>query len=269
MPAGRVSAFPPYAGAPEQPLWSDSEIKQALSSPDRRDVIELFPFEKYGTDQHSTSACNGWAAAGAMTRARKLRGLDDGWVGSGSFIYSWINGGRDNGSILEDGMEAVQERGCCSIELQSYDKIFQRSPEAVRDGLKHRGLSAFVAKTRQGWDSALATGLYMGVAAVHCGPSFDRFTKPSGGRWSALPMPGVQNGPGNHAVAIEDIDWNSTLREYEYLMPNSWGIRYGLKGRVRLRWAHFQQCFPNHVFYLLPITREVMAQGTRSAMAAA
>lgn len=256
MPAGRVSSFPPFVGDPERPLWTDQQIKEVTTDTSRRDMREMFPFEKYGTDQHSTSACNGFAAAGAVTRVRKLRGVDDGWVGSGSFVYSFINGGRDQGSVIEDGMKVIEKHGVCSVTLQSYDKIFQRSPEAVRDALKHRGLSAYLAKTQQGWNTGLATGLYVGVAAVNCGPVWDRTTKPAGGPWDDVPMPGVQNGGGNHAVLIEDISWNPVAKCYEYMLCNSWGIRYGAEGRVRVRWAHFAQCFPNHTFYLLPSSRE-------------
>lgn len=246
MPQGMVSSFPPTASDPDFPLWSDADIKRVISDPNRRDIVKLFPFAQYGTNQHSTSACNGFAGASAVTRVRKLRGIDDGFVGSGSFVYSSINRGQDNGSVLEDGMKAIQEHGVCDQSLNPYDRIFakQVSQEARADALKHKGLSAYRATSREAWNSGLAAG-FVGVAAVMCGPRFDQITNLTAG---------VQSGMGNHAVLIEDVVWRNG--EYQYLMCNSWGIGYGQNGRVYLTWAHFRETFGYHVFYLLPTSAE-------------
>jgi hypothetical protein len=177
---------------------------------------------------------------------RKLRGIDDGFVGSGSFVYSSINRGQDNGSVLEDGMKAIQEHGVCDQRLNPYDRIFakQVSQEARADALKHKGLSAYRATSREAWNSGLAAG-FVGVAAVMCGPKFDKITNLTAG---------VQSGVGNHAVLIEDVVWRNS--EYQYLMCNSWGSGYSQNGRVYLTWNHFRETFGYHVFYLLPTSAE-------------
>lgn len=241
-----VSSFPPYEGAPERPMWTDDEIRKVISDPNRRDMVKLFPFEKYGTNQHSTSACNGWGWAGAQTRARKLRGIDDGWVGSGSWIYSKINGGRDQGSVIAEAEPVVENIGTASQTIVTYSMIYpqQQPKEAAVDAANHKVLGAYRAMTMQGFRSGLAAG-YIGIAAVMCGPKWDRITDG---------VAGVQSGPGNHAVCIEDIRLIGGVEHF--LLPNSWGIGYGNKGRVWVTAQHFKQTFPNHIFYLVPSTLE-------------
>jgi hypothetical protein len=246
MPQGTVSSFPPTASDPDFPMWDDATIKRVISDPNRRDMVKLFPFAQYGTNQHSTSACNGFAGASAVTRVRKLRGIDDGFVGSGSFVYSSINRGQDNGSVLEDGMKAIQEHGVCDQKLNPYDRIFakQVTPDARADALKHKGLSAYRATSREAWNSGLAAG-FVGVAAVMCGPRFDKITNLTAG---------VQQGPGNHAMCVESVEWRNG--EYQYLSVQSWGNGYGSNGRVYLTWNHFRETFGSHTFYLLPTSVE-------------
>lgn len=246
MPQGMVSSFPPTASDPDFPLWSDADIKRVISDPNRRDIVKLFPFAQYGTNQHSTSACNGFAGASAVTRVRKLRGIDDGFVGSGSFVYSSINRGQDNGSVLEDGMKAIQEHGVCDQSLNPYDRIFakQVSPDARADALKHKGLSAYRATSREALFSGLAAG-FVAVTAIMVGPRFDKITNLTAG---------VQDGPANHAVLLEDLVWRNG--EFQLLMCNSWGQTYGSNGRVYLTWRHLEQGWPHHVTYLLPTSSE-------------
>ena len=246
LPPGFVSSFPPTVDAPEFPRWDDSDIRQVISDPNRRDMAKLFPFAKYGTNQNSTSACNGFAAAGGVTRVRKLRGIDDGWVGSGSWVYSLINGHRDGGSILEDGMKVIQSVGVCGQDVVPWDLIYPelQSDNAREEAAKHKGLSAYRATTKQGLLTGLAAG-YVAIAAIMVGPRFDAIQDG---------VAGVQNGVGNHAVLIEDLKWRDN--SYQFLMCNSWGINYGDNGRVWLRWEHFEQPFESHVFYLIPSSQE-------------
>lgn len=242
-----VSAFPPYPGSGDLPLYTDEQIIKIVTDPNRRKMESICPSEHYITDQHSTSACNGHAAAAAFTRARKLRGIQDDWVGSGSFVYSWINQGRDNGSALEDGMVEIQERGVCSLALNSASQIFTRqiTQEAIEDALKHRGLAAYHCPTLQHFKSGLAAG-HPGVAAVMCGPNWDVM--------GADYVPGVQQGPGNHAVCIEDVVLRNGRLLYQ--MANSWGTKYGKGGRVWLTDNHFRGTFPNHTFYIVTSMEE-------------
>lgn len=247
VPQNFVSSFPPYEGQPEAPLFSTEEIKQIVTAPDRINRQVLIPFETYGSNQFSTSACNGHAGAGAVTDIRVMNGKDDGWKGSGAYVYSKINGGRDAGSNLEDGMIQISEGGVCSDATVPYDKIFPRMypKSADEEAANHKGLKAYRAKTIQGWESGLAAG-YIGVCAVMAGSNFDNFTDG---------VAGVVRGQGNHATRCLDIRWRNGM--LQYLMRNSWGIRWGLRGDIWITRKHIEQTFTSHVFYLLPSTQDL------------
>jgi len=245
VPESFVSALPPYEDDPSQPMFTDEEIIEIVSAPDRRVVADLVPFDKYGLDQHSTSQCNGAMGAGALTGSRVLQGIDDGFVGSGAYVYSKINGGRDAGSNLEDGMLQLMNGGTCSIETVPYDKIYPRmySKAADEEAKNYRIENAYWARTLQGFKSGLAAG-HMGCCVVHVGRSFNTFTDG---------VCGVDSGPGNHAVLGEDIIWTGKM--FRFPSRNSWGLRFGNKGRMLLTERHFTQTFNFHRFYLVPANR--------------
>lgn len=243
---GFVSSFSPYAGNPEQPLWDEETIKEVITDPGRRDMMEVLPPEKYVTQQNSTSACNGHAAAQAATAARVLKGMKDDFVGSGAYIYSLINGGSDNGSHLEAGMKVVQSHGVPDQRLVPYNMIYpnMQPKSAKTEALKHKGLSAFRAKTKLGLFSGLAAG-YVGICAVMAGRAFSVVTDG---------VAGLTVGSGNHACCLLDIRWRK--RRFEMLLSNSWGINWGMDGRCWITWDHLAQTFPYHVHYLIPSTQE-------------
>ena len=244
---GFVSSFRPYAADPEQPLWDDRTIKEVITDPGRRDMMEVLPPEKYVTQQHSTSACNGHAAAQAATAARVLKGMKDDFVGSGAYVYSLINGGSDNGSNLEDGMRVIQENGVPDQRLVPYNMIYPRmQPKTAKvEAAEHRGLTAFRAKTKQGWLSGLAAG-YVGICAVMAGRAFSQLDKDG--------VAGLVPSRGNHACAVIDLRWRKN--RFEMLLSNSWGTQWGMDGRCWITWDHLAQTFPYHVHYLIPSMQE-------------
>jgi len=248
LPAGFVSAFPPYGSDPSTPVWEDKDILRVVSNGNRRDIEKVLPFSKYGNNQGRYSSCGGWAAANALTATRRLTGIDDGWVGSGAYIYSLINGDRDSGSQLEDGLVAVGKYGAPSRTTVPYNVIYRgQYPRSVdAEAAKTKGLQAYRCKTKQAWRSALAAG-WMGIAAVHADNRVINY------RGTGI-MP-LANGPGNHAVLISDMRLNKGTEVY--LLDNSWGIGWGNQGRSWLVWDHFAQTFNNHAFYVIPGIRVV------------
>lgn len=258
VPKNFVSALPPFEDQPEMPLWEDSDILSVLSDPNRRRCEEVFDAKHWISDQLSTSACNGHAAANALSRARWLRGIKDGLVLSGSFVYSLINGGRDSGSNLEDGLMAIEKYGAPPASLVGPTMIFPRmQPKAAREeALKHRGLECYRAKTRRGWRTGLAAG-FMGIAAVMAGRNFmssSNLVSLNTGTSCAVRLNRVDNGTANHAVCIADMrvvagtEW--------YLIDNSWNLHWGSLGRAWVTWDWFEQGWSNHVFYLIPSSQE-------------
>lgn len=249
LPPGFVSDFPPYADSPETPMFDDKDITKMISFSERRDITKVLPFEKYGVNQGALSSCNGHAAANALTAMRRLTGIDDGWVGSGAYIYSLINGNRDSGSQLEDGLVAVGKYGAPSRTTVPYNYIFRsqyNTKIADAEAAKTKGLQAYRCKTKQAWRSAIAAG-WMGIAAVHADSRVINF------RGTGI-MP-LASGPGNHAVLISDMRIQKGTEVFQ--MTNSWGINWGNQGRTWLVWDHFSQTFNNHAFYVIPGIRVV------------
>lgn len=243
-PPGFVSAFKTFEA--EHPLWEDADIKLALLAPDR--VVSRL---KYGAawrqNQKSKGSCNGYAGAACLARARFQQSSDrEPLLLSGAFLYSLINRGQDRGSVLEDGMKAVQEYGCPPEALVPWDQIYpqQQPPNAKAEAAKHKGLECYAVQTKQGLRTALAAGFSV-IAAVHVGSRFD--TLKNG-------VCGVDNGPGNHAVCIDGLILRNGSELYD--MANSWGLSFGDEGRGYLTWDHFAQTFGQHVFYAIPTMQE-------------
>jgi len=249
LPDNFVSSFPPYEGSPECPLWDDADIKRVISDPNRRKPELLFPStDGWIKNQRSHGSCNGFALATAIDRARYLRGIRDDWRASGAFPYSLMNGGRDQGSALEDGLIIAERNGVCSEEIVGWDQIYpsQYDKEAAHaDAAKHKGLGCYRALTKQGFRSGLAAG-FVGIVAVMAGSRYQQFRNG---------IAGVDNGMGNHAVCVCDLRLKGGTEVY--LQEGSWGVNgWGDGGRGFLVWDHFAQTFKQHAFYLIPSTLE-------------
>lgn len=243
-PTGFVSSFKTFEA--EQPLYTDQQIRDIVTSPNRVPMRRVFGSE-WITDQKSHGSCNGFAGAAAMSKARYLRGIRDKLILSGAFLYSLINGGRDQGSALEAGLKAIQKSGICPADLVTWDMIYpnDQPSNAKSEALKHKGFKCFAVQTEQGFRSALAAGFPV-IVAVHAGQNFQRLNSQG--------IAGVDNGGGNHAIHSYDIEIING-REY-YLTDNSWNTSYGAGGRVLLPWESFAQTFVNHTFYAVASTQE-------------
>lgn len=246
-PPNFVSAFPELTSAVVP--WAETDIRKALADVNRLLGRKLFGVQ-WLIDQHSKGSCNGHASGSMLAKARWLGGLTDGLILSGAFPYSLMNGHQDHGSALEDALRVIQENGDCRIELATWDEIYPelQDPQAKADAAKRKGFSCYSignqcseAEFRAKLNTALAAGYLVGVA-VHVSSKFQRLNSQG--------IAGVDNGPGNHAVHLDDMIWNGS--EYLYDMANSWGPSYGEQGRAWLRWSHFAQTWKVHTFYAVP-----------------
>jgi len=254
-PKNFVSAFRPYVGEPELPLFDDADLRKVLGDSNRRKIEEILDPTIWIQNQLEYSSCTGWATAIALSKSRWLRGIKDQLILSGSFVYSLINGGRDNGSALEDALRVVQDFGAPPASLVGPTMIFPRlQPKNARaEALKHKGLEAYRAVTKQGWDTGLACG-FQGVAVVHAGRNFTRMSRINTGP-SCSVRAGVDSGNGNHCVNVSDIRIiDGTIH---YLVDNSWSLSgFGERGRAWVTWDSFAQTFGVHQFFLIPSSQE-------------
>lgn len=250
-PEGFVSTFATYKGT--QPVLEDSDIKRIITDPNR--IPSRVTFDKtWLIDQKSCGSCNGHAEANALARQRVRRGLAKILL-SGPYAYSLMNGGRDNGSALEDGLKMVSLKGICRADLLQwnmiYPSLFPKGVDYDSEAAKHKGLIAYSligkspAETRQNLRSALACGFDC-IVAVNADNKFLKV--------NSTGVAGVDYGNGDHSVCIDDL---RIVNGTEYFdMPNTWGGSYAIDGRAYLVWDHLSQTCLYHEFYAIGSTEE-------------
>lgn len=247
-PAGRVCALPAFES--RVPLLSEDQVR-SLARSGAADGRKLFDRSMI-KNQHNHGSCNGFAGAAALTRARIRRGLPRVDL-SGAYLYSLINGGRDNGSMLDDGMEAVLSRGIATEATVKWNQIYPTQYDkgkADAEASQYKGFECYAVRlSESSWSpfAGLWTALAMGfdcVVAVHVGSRFTAVNSDG--------IAGADAGPGNHAVMCDGLaEINGKLYGTGV---NSWGTEFGQDGRMQLGEAHFGQTFGNHVFYAVRST---------------
>jgi hypothetical protein len=136
MPVSRPVTFGPLRDAVES-LLTVEQISDILDEPTRKTKRELFRAEVHVNNQGSLGSCNGHAGASALSKARVLRGLPFVKL-SGTGLYAQINDGKDQGSMLDDGMHAMSENGVPPWDLVPNDeyrwsRVSQEAKAACKD----------------------------------------------------------------------------------------------------------------------------------------
>lgn len=160
---------------------------------------------------------------------------------SGSYVYSFINGGQDQGANIINALAAIRDHGTSTDELCGWDAIYPSriSPEARMAATRFKATELYVAETFEEVMTAIQLSGFIPIFAVQVG---NRFTS-----LDANGVCGFDSGPGNHAV---HGDGAKKLASGEWLidMPNSWNLTFGQRGRGRLQERHiegisYQECF--------------------------
>ena len=242
-PAIRESGFRLFADA--KPMLTRDQVNQIITDPSRRSGRKRFGAD-WVMNQRNLGACNGFACAGAGTRARVRRGLPRRML-SGFAMYSAINGGVDRGSLLKDGMNWMMKNGIpAAIANEQPEYRWSRIPQSQKDTMKDNiMLECYALETELDLAVACALG-YDCVVAVH-----------ASNRWSSLDSQGISgesHGPGNHAVLVDDVVLSSG-GEWLFDMCNSWSTTWGQQGRSYQTWRrHFSSTIRNHQFFAIRST---------------
>ena len=212
--------------------------------------LEVEGDNSYVADGIGVHNCNGFAGAKALQRARVRRGLPRVNL-SGAYLYSLVNGGQDNGSMLDAGMAAIQSRGVATEETVGWDAIYpSRYDRAKADGeaAKHKGFECYAVRTRQALFSALALGFDC-VVAVHADDGYMQLDGEG--------IAGGGQGPGNHAVGCDGLGWSSRYGVPLADQYGSWDVTAHDRGRLFLSWnRHFAPTTNYHVFYAIRSTTD-------------
>lgn len=225
------------------------QIVLATQNPLRTPRRELFAGADWIPNQGNVGSCNGQAGAKALEKARALRGQKHIKL-SGEGLYAQINGGRDNGSMLDDGMEAIQAVGVPEAKYFTEGKFykpaeFRNNADAVKSASRFKALECYRIDNAQQLASALCRD-FICVVAVHVAGGYDRL--------DSRGVRGATSGPGNHAVHVVDVRL-SPDGDYEFDEAGSWGLRNGHGGYAWITWKkHLASTVRHHAFYAIRST---------------
>jgi hypothetical protein len=187
------------------------------------------------------------AVMGSLERARVRRKLPH-VVLSGDGLYALINGGRDEGSQLVDGMEKIQETGIPTAETVPYGHIYMRQipASAWEEAKRFKGFRLYQLKSEKDLITAL-TLWYDVVVGVQVNNNWLKM--------DAQEVIPPQPGPGNHAIGVDDIRYNSQKGRFEFQHYGSWGPDNHHDGRAWLTWdGHLKTTVNYHGFYAIQST---------------
>lgn len=240
-PAGFLSSFP--SAAENIPALSWAEI-EAVAKSGKMDGNKKYDerFVMYQRHNNCASASADTIVAKTIfDRSGEFVKLSD------TYTYSWINGGHDQGSMLADACDSIQEHGVCLAESCGPDAIYRRlydTKKADAEAARFKVRECYAIRTdvaddlmwRTFW-TALCLGFKVGVA-VQVGGRFDHLDSDG--------VCGVDGGQGNHAVHSDGIKWAGRLLATS---GNTWGTTWGMHGRMNLRQEHFEQTIGVHEHY--------------------
>jgi hypothetical protein len=228
-----LSAYPSRGlMASSLPAYGDSHVVFPVDQWAGVNRRSLFGSDDWVLDQDGISSCvgNGWA--GDLRRTRVLAGMKDVKLSPG-FTYSLINGGRDQGAVISDGIAALTNTGTCSYALVGEKPFYARQmPAAAKaEAQRFRVAEAYHAGTWEEVGSALMTGRYCVVFGFQVGSNLQNYDRYGVG--------GHATGPGNHCVMADGI---VKLPDGRWVLDtvNSWGYPWGpwKNGRVYLDRNH-------------------------------
>ena len=222
-------------------LWTEDECRRAIAAK-RWTAEKYFPGEGE-ENQGSHGSCNGYALANAAWRAAYAGGNKILTKRSGSYAYSLMNGGRDQGSMLYDGFKVGQQYGLPSLASCGWDKIYRSQTQQYdAEAAQFKVVDPLLIHT---WDELITAwaGPFFTVVAVQVGRNFERLNGD---------VLGIDQGPGNHAVCQSDSRLNSR-GEIQGKVIMNWGLQHGVRGCGWIGYEHVRETMKYHQVYAIPI----------------
>ncbi len=211
--SGLMRSWPIYGDVPSAPMIARADFPKYCRS------LEDSYLPSPPHDQDGIGMCNCSATVAAMERARAIQGLPTVRL-SGGDLYLRISGGRDQGSMLEDGIAEAMANGVSSVAVTPYLQWRSAASGAAEDRKRFKVLEAFLCPTFDHCFSAVCCGF-----SLISGIMWYNNYKPDGDGW--LPTRG-SGGGGGHAV----MGYAPIMRAGKLGIAhlNSWGD-WGLRGR--------------------------------------
>lgn len=213
-------AFTPFGSVPQAKLIPRDLWPTLMANYSGPPTTNL----RSASDQNGVGQCNCEAAAAAIEFIRRRQGLDQIEL-SPADLYARINGGVDQGSLLEDALKEITTNGigtvasCGSLWKTGYYK----GPASATERAKYRALEVYDCPTFDHLFSAVMSG-WVGVSGVLW---YDNFT-PGPDGW--LPSPSGRAG-GHAVVAVQPaMRIKNGQPEYGIWHQNSWGVNWPRQG---------------------------------------
>lgn len=228
-----------------QPLLSMNEIKAVVEDPAFFSGDKLFD-SSWITNQNGFGSCACYAGSSALAKARVLSGQDRQDL-SGDYLYSLVNGGRDNGSMLDDVMHTMLQKGVCLAKTVPLGGIYRskyNTAVADREALRFRGHELYAVPDEQSLATALALRFPV-VIAIHVTNKWRQF--------DADDILAPASGPGNHCEHLDGIKWSNKRGCFLYRKATSHGTAYSDDGYCWTTWEdHYKTTSRYHQFYAVP-----------------
>ena len=178
----------------------------------------IFPFAEWIGDQDGHGACVGFGWAYGLRKSRRLLGMTDVPL-SGNFAYAFLNGGKDQGAVISDGIESLKDHGVCPDSMVPAKSIYERqlSESAKQEARRFKLVDAYRCDEASEVFSAIMSG-YIVVYGYEVGTNFENFDK--------YGVAGADRGAGNHCnhsegmVKLPDGRW-------VLINANSWTTKWG------------------------------------------
>lgn len=205
-----------YGSADDEPIIPRSQWPELIAAYDGWDDPSL----PYVHDQNGIGQCNCDATAAAFESERLEKGLPFVKL-SAADLYDRINGGSDNGSLLEDALSEMTKRGIGTAETCGttlWKRGFKAAPDSERS--RFRVLEWTLCPTFDHCMSAVLKGRKM-ISGILW---YDNYTPDSDG-W----LPSPRGRSGGHAI----FGYRPAMRNGKYGIKhqNSWGTSWGVGGR--------------------------------------
>jgi hypothetical protein len=221
-PANRARKFKMFGAHPNVPIirrenWRETDLSAFLP-----------PVE----DQDGQGACNAFSSGTCVEAARAQAGLPYVELSRG-FIYGNINGGRDQGSYLEDALEFLTDVGTCEARLVGHlewRKGRTKPADAVADAKNYRIIEAYECPSFEAIASAIQQGFFINEGLDW--PSNDNVDREG---W--LPM-NRGRGVGGHALCGYGLKKHSN-GTWGIMTRNSWGTAWGIGGNCIIPESYF------------------------------
>ncbi len=186
----------------------------------------------YCMNQKSHGSCVGFSAAIATMKSRALRGQTFQAL-SGAYIYSWINGGGDNGAVITDALTELQAHGTCLDSTVSWDMIYRnQTSKGDAEAQRFKIAMGFTIDKVEQMASALQLG-FIPQYAIQVGSNFESY--------DAEGVCGYERGGGNHSIHVDGMTYSAKSGRWLFHLQNSWGSGWGSlgNGRAYLSEQHF------------------------------